>query len=529
MRPVMRSFMPGRARAAGVAVLVAALLLVAGPWGVRRAERGEQPVLGFSLSLPSWPWWGPRVRVGDKELRPGIRVRPGTPVRLVLWDVEQPTLKRSGGWAQVLEQGVAAFRRRYPGVEVEIRVLGWNEWDEAMTKAAQGGPLPDVLGTPDATFHFDPARHVPLELYWQQYWRRQLKRSPEEAVLPGALRLASSQGHLWGIPRWMEWMGWIRRTDRDVGGISTDIGSPLTWRYLALTLPGRQAGSTPLATRAGEKAVAPPAAVWQEARLQAAARWLQEAAGGRNATQDGLPRRRGDRSLLEALFDGTAGTAGPVSGRLLYRLGWWPQGGSGQGGTFTPAPGEDDGGKEGRIRLPGPLLAASSYAVLAGPQSDSPRVQLAFELAVHLARWTSQAIAGHEGVVPVWRAGGDPEQVARQAPPERAGGDEQPPPPPWWASTAFPPGTRTILTTPSPVERKGQQAMGQVEPPGMGAQEWTDRMQELQVVAERVRKLAAGEESLVEFIERTRVVPVPPQALPARPAPGGGRAPDRGR
>ena len=460
-----------------VAALLVGLALLAG-W---RAVTSRPPAWP-DLSLPGWPWWGPRVKVGEREFRPNVRVKPDVAVHLVVWDVDQPALRAVGGWEAVLREAVRAFRARYPNVEAEVRILSWTEFGRAVTEALEKGEPPDVLGTPDAIYRFDARYQVPLE----HYVKSRLPSDLSQVLLPRSLQLASEGDRLWGVPRWVEWYGWVRRAGGEGRRLWLDAGSSLTWRYLAMTV-----------TPAGEQPV------WQRARVEAAAAWMASAPLAGGPVRSGVPLRRRDLSLLEPLFTGETDAVGPVNGRLLLRLGWWPYSGAAASGPASAALAPSDDGERGR--MPGPLLSASGYAVFARAEADSTRVVVAAELAMHLARWTSRAISGHEGVIPLWNPHWN-EGASRSR--RGAQGVEELP---WWHDLRFPPGTEALLAVPAAEEgkagrsrsRAGAPAAGPVAagPALSGARPWEDALHEERVVREVAAKLSDGRLELADFVK----------------------------
>ena len=466
---------PGRRLAGWLPVAVLAAAALGTGWGIGRLY---EPAAA-ALALPGWPWWGPRVRVGDRQFRPDVRVRPDVALTLEVWDVDQPAFRAdaSGGWEAVLAQALEAFRARYPNVTAEVRVLPWSRYVEAVSEGLRLGTLPDVLGTPDGIYIIDPTWQVPL----RRYLEPRLPRDPAAAVLPGVWRLTESGGEWWGVPRWVEWYGWLGRAG---GGprVWMASGSALTWRFLAMTLTPPSAGP-----------------LWQRERLEKAAAWMASAPVSGGPVRAGVPLQRDDMSLLEPLYTGEADAAGPVSGRLLKRLGWWPypEAPSAEAAMRPLAPAGGLGGG-----LPGPLLSASGYLVMARPGADDTRVQLAFELALHLARQASGAVSGREGVIPVWNPGWhEPQRRGRQ----REGPSEGPP---WWSGARFPPGAEPLL---QPRHEPGSRPAGagaggepgSLAPPGpalWGARPWPEVVHEEQVVRQAAARLGDGRASVAEFI-----------------------------
>ena len=458
------------------------------------------PSAGTALpaGIPGWPWWGPRVQVGERTFRPGVRPSPHRLVRLVVWDVVQPSEQGPRWWEEVLREGVRTVRRRYPGLEAEVRLFRWREIDGALEQALSRGEPPDVLGTTDATYLFDRGRQVPLNLYLQHTTDPALRAE----MLPGALALASDGSTLWGIPRWVEWAGWVARRRpgvRDKPGsleaesteqLAIDLANPLTWRLLAETVP-----ASPTRAPQGQ-----PTSTWEPERVHAAARWVQAA---RRKLVD--PWRVAQEGVLEPLRRGEAWAAGPISGRLAYRLGLWPadphQKPSGESGLEGV---ELAGGAEAGLP-PGPLLSASSFVLFVRPETDDERLRLAWELAVQLARLSSQVMAHADGVIPAWNPHPDSSSAVGlgSATGPLSSGPASPFSPvsrvmvngsgAWWDSYPFPPGAAPLVTRSEPPALLGHPAGRD------GARPWSDSLHQHGPVAQAALSLARGRMSLDAF------------------------------
>ncbi|HEY8486745.1 MAG TPA: hypothetical protein VIL11_05070, partial [Limnochordales bacterium] len=221
---------------AAAVVLVSRL---AAPQGL--AAGGDRPV---SVAV-RWPW-GPSVRVGPRTFRIDVLPQGGRPLVLTLWDLREPGAAGGPGGEEVFGAAAEELRRRFPFVSVERHVLSRQEMQARWEQAARGGGhWPDVMATYPGTYRFPGEQQVPLD----GYLAHALAPAARTQLLPGALAMASSGGHLWGLPRWVEWAGWAVRPQGGGGRVAVDLSNPLTWRMLAAAAgeAGQAGGPAPLA------------------------------------------------------------------------------------------------------------------------------------------------------------------------------------------------------------------------------------------------------------------------------------------
>ena len=447
-----------------------------GLWAAAAAGMALFGALAWSL-WPAGPW-GPRVQVGERNFPVGARPDPRRRLELVLWDLRQPGPQPGVAWADVVERALAPLRARYPLLQVRVRLLGWEQLDGELEQALARQQPPDVLGTPEATFIYDRRWQVPLE----GYLASAAGPGVREQLLPLAAQLAGAGARLWGVPRWLEWAGWaISRNGGSRRRLAVDLANPLTWRLLVLSSPS---GVGPGPGDGGS--------IWTAERLREGWAWLQ------GVQAHLLPSRRvAELGPWELLSRGEAAAAGPLSGRMAFRVGLW----AGGRGPARPRPGvaalAAPVAVEGAAaQLPGPLLSASSYVVFAPPGSDAGRVRVAWELALNLAKAASAAMAGVEGVLPAW----DPSAAPEGAESGRPEG------PAWWERYGLPPGVREALRDAASSGAGWAGGRG-ARPPGggavlQGALEWADWLHEQRVVARWAPELAQGRLSPEEFVAR---------------------------
>ena len=500
----------GRCRRLARRELLRALALVAGVWagcgaGTWKGAAWSPRLLSVEtpgsraaaaspkVAMLRWPW-GPRVQVGERTFRIDVRPDPRRPVRLVVWDVAQPPGPGRSRWKTVLEEAIASVRQVYPALEVELRVLAWQQLDAELEQALRQQTPPDVLGTPETTYVYDPRWQVPLE----GYLAHALDPPARAELLPGAASLAEAEGRLWGLPRWVEWTGWAVRTQGGGARMAVDLANPLTWRMLVLTAPASARGVDGAGSSLGGRSI------WSGERLREVQSWL-----------DGLraqlvpPARVAELGPLELLLRGEAAAGGPVTGRLAYRLGAWAVAGPRSAGAAAPSALALAGAlavQGAAAQLPGPLISASSYVLFAPPGADDARLRLAWEVAVALARHTARALAATEGVIPAWNPE-PPRPVTPRRPvmPGRPGGRTPPGGPAWWERYSFPPGAREAL-----LAGGGSAGAGTGEQRGFpafragvrGALDWSDGLHERDVVAQWALRLARGRVRLEEFVRQ---------------------------
>ena len=484
-RPGRRRWLPARQGCLwGLALATATwTACVIGTWrGVAwSVQAAGAPV---KLTMPRWPW-GPRVQVGERTFRIDARPDPRRPVRLVLWDVAQPSGPGRSTWKAVLEESITSLRQTYPALEVELRLLTWQELDIELEQALRQEAPPDVLGTPETTYVYDPRWQVPLEGYLAHALDPQVRAE----LLPGAASLAASGDRLWGLPRWVEWTGWAARHQGGGARLAVDLANPLLWRMLVLTAAPPADGLSP--TRGSS--------IWSAGRLREAQRWLE-----------GLrphlvrPARVAELGPVELLMRGEAVAGGPVTGRLAYRLGLWADAGAGSARAEASSALALAGMLAAQglaAQLPGPLISASSYVVFAPPQADDARLRLAWELAVALARHGARALAGAEGVIPAWNP--QPQPLASRG--RRSGRTPQAGEPAWWEQYPFPPEAREALVAAGDLRGGRPQAAGGATRPRAvagGALDWSDGLHEQNMVARWAFQLASGRIELDEFVRR---------------------------
>lgn len=282
-----------------------------------------------------------------------------------------------------LQAAIAAFRRRYPRVRVEYRLLDFASGPAEVLAAARSGAA-DVV----AVFWHGPELPAELRVPLERY----LDPQTRAAVYPAAWRLAARDRTIWAVPRWLALHPWLARPGSpppEPGTVADAV------RYLAaageggagfVTLDGFPwlLGELLAGLPAGSQAGAAQALAGALTALRSAA------AGGGDGGAAPAP--------LRAILDGRyllAGGLGPGLAHRLYELA------AAQAGAPPElvAPPRLVDGQAGGIPV-----SLGGYAVLRGPETTRAHAQVAVELALHLAAWEPERAAARMLAVPAWRA-----------------------------------------------------------------------------------------------------------------------------
>ncbi|HEX6988622.1 MAG TPA: hypothetical protein VF282_04080 [Bacillota bacterium] len=381
--------------------------------------------LRWGLPAPQEPE-GPGDPYVPRDLPAEVRAR------LVVWDhpwphanpVAEPDRfqgERPHTWEQRLEAAVAAFRQRYPNVEVVVDVRPFAT--QAAAGAASEPPAPrqeETAGPDVASVWWSgplPAVEdlVPLNRY--------LTEAAMAEYHPVAWSLVEAGGSYWGWPRWVAMHYWV------AGGAVPGAGDAENgWSI-----------DEALQAAAADGVLAPPAAGWMLLELAAGrlapptppddgdhegAAGVSFAADTGPSDAEAVARLAAALGQLRALLAGV--DADESVGRRLAEARFGLAAGFGPAvGHWAVSPplsgrSRPDEQKPALIHPPAvvgepvglPVLSPGAYVVFrkAGPD-EGTRAQLAVELARHLSAWQAEAavarllaLPAHLAALERWRS-----------------------------------------------------------------------------------------------------------------------------
>jgi hypothetical protein len=166
-----------------------------------------------------------KIKIKERELRikPKVTVDPAKKYQITLWDYDWPL--RNGNYRQYLQQQIQDFRRSYPNVTVQLRLLDILTGPEVLADALYKGQPPDVYCSALAIPEFNLKYQMPVEPYLQPKTR-------EARYLPGIKRLTEIDGVQCYFPRWARpsiWVGNRRLLER--AGRSTEQIQKRGWSW----------------------------------------------------------------------------------------------------------------------------------------------------------------------------------------------------------------------------------------------------------------------------------------------------------
>ncbi|MGD8399957.1 MAG: hypothetical protein PVH64_03330 [Bacillota bacterium] len=167
-----------------------------------------------------------KIKIRDRELRinPGIRLDSSRSYRVLLWDYDWPL--GEGNYRQYLQQQIAEFKRHYPNIAVELRLLDLLTGPAELEEALRKGKPPDVycssMAPPPG---FDFKYQAPVGPYLQ----REVSRSRYFTALR---RLTEIDGVQCSFPRWVRpnlWLG--NRRLLELAGLSVAAIQARGWSW----------------------------------------------------------------------------------------------------------------------------------------------------------------------------------------------------------------------------------------------------------------------------------------------------------
>lgn len=350
------------------------------------------------------------VQVGDVVIRPHAPLDPERTYRLVLWE-ENVVLSGAGTtYRDFLEDRIKAFRETYPNVTIDLQLLPPGEAVNRLEGALASGQPPDVYGSLSPRL-FDRTYQIPVDPFLPR------SRGDEPFFLPSAWTALTTEGHVWGWPRWIRFTTWAaRRSLLARTGLDVERAAHEGWTFqqalesLAAVGDGRLPGllvhpqepelfrSLMMAGGHGQM-LQEGSLAWSPEALAEVAAFLLAA---RN--QAHMPRNLGmaARERVARFLQGRAGVITPVRPELAAHL-------------LRTIPGEE------LVLLPPPRPEASPFHVPAdvaaylvfrqSPYQGDDQTRLAMELARFLIQskdaWVSAqfpAVPALAGDHPIWRS-----------------------------------------------------------------------------------------------------------------------------
>lgn len=143
-----------------------------------------------------------KVKIRDREIRvnPRATINPDKDYSLQVWDYDLPL--QSCNYRQYLERAIEGFRKRYPKIKVELRLLDLTTGPAELEAALQKGDPPDVYGSVFALPQYDYKYQVPVGPYLEG-------TKLDTLYLPQVLKLVSISGVLCYFPRSVRLNIWI--------------------------------------------------------------------------------------------------------------------------------------------------------------------------------------------------------------------------------------------------------------------------------------------------------------------------------
>lgn len=160
-----------------------------------------------------------RVKIGEHYIRlnPAAKINPERQYRLRLWDYRLPLDSGEDVYAQYLRRAVRDFQKKYPNIQVDIKLLDLLKGEEVLRQALVRNEAPDVY----ASFYMSPDFYYLRQIPVGPFLTKEEKRIYSQQVT----ELYSIDGTLCSFPRWASvniWVGnrkWLEAGGVDIGKI----------------------------------------------------------------------------------------------------------------------------------------------------------------------------------------------------------------------------------------------------------------------------------------------------------------------
>lgn len=178
-----------------------------------------------------------RVKLGDREIHcnPRARINPRKEYHIRLWDYDRPILTSRDGYRRYLEEAIAAFRKQYPGVHVEVRLLEASTGPKELRQALENHTAPDLYCSAWEIPSFDWDCQIPVGFF--------LKDTEQELYYPGLLNLVRLYGVVCYFPYWTAPRFWIgNRRLLEKAGFNIGLLQQSGWSMSELLVAVKRAG-----------------------------------------------------------------------------------------------------------------------------------------------------------------------------------------------------------------------------------------------------------------------------------------------
>jgi hypothetical protein len=143
-----------------------------------------------------------RVKIGKREIRINLKAKidPEKTYHLRLWDYDWPLLK--SGYREYLLGAIAEFKKTYPNINVEIRLMDLLTGSKEFSKALEAGRPPDLYCSTFDIPQFDFRYQIPVGPF--------VDRNVEKPLYFKSLtRLVTRENVQCFFPRWARLKIWI--------------------------------------------------------------------------------------------------------------------------------------------------------------------------------------------------------------------------------------------------------------------------------------------------------------------------------
>jgi hypothetical protein len=187
--------------------------------------------VGFYLSFRYFQQFQ-RIKIGDREIRINLnaKIDPQKIYHLRLWDYDWPFLKCR--YRQYLLGAIAEFRKTYPNIRVEIRLLDLLTGSQELSKALEAGRPPDLYCSAFDVPEFDFRYQIPVGPFTD-------RASAQPVYFAALTRLLAVKGVQCYFPRWARLPIWVgNRTLAQQAGLNLKRFQEEGWNWESVVQAG---------------------------------------------------------------------------------------------------------------------------------------------------------------------------------------------------------------------------------------------------------------------------------------------------